>query len=244
MRQCLAAIVIWLGVAAGAGADPVAVLFIGNSFTRDHDVASMVARLSEAMGGPVMRVTDGSRNGMTLDWHVREGRAVEALTSRSWDTVVLQDFSDVALVDDKRRASVAAAAILSDGAETVGTDRVFFAPWAPRRIARIDRPDAVAEIERHYRRLAERGGGAVAPVGRAWLLHRGEEDAADLRAPDDHHATLAGAYLAALTITLAVLADQSVSDVEGPGWSPDAIPDALARRLWATARAAIASAGR
>lgn len=243
MRRCLGAIAIWFALIVPADAGSLSVLFVGNSFTREHDIPGMVSQITVSTGGPMLDVTDASENGMTLDWHVNEGRALELLSAMDWDVVVLQDFSDVALVEEKRLASVAAARVLGGAAADAGAEVIFFAPWAPRQVPVDRRAEATRQIEAHYAALAKANGGTVAPVGRMWLQHLDQDAAAKLRAPDDHHATASGAYLAAQTISLRILEISKAPVRPNIGWSPAAVGHGLAQRLWVLATGASASLG-
>ncbi|MEM7176405.1 MAG: hypothetical protein AAF503_01765 [Pseudomonadota bacterium] len=239
MARLVSAIAIWLSLAAPVSGETRDLLFIGNSFTRYWGVANMVSQLARtALPGDEIIATDISENGMTLDWHVHEGDALGTVSAGPWDAVILQDFSDVALVLEKRDASqVAAGRIAAQGA---GDKLVFFAPWAPGRVPPEARPAATLAIEDHYRALAAANGGAVAPVGRAFRVALAAGYPEALRAPDDHHATVEGAYLAALVIAATLFGADRVLAPGSAGWRPDGVADQNAERLRGYARRALA----
>ncbi|MEM8791230.1 MAG: hypothetical protein AAGE80_06405 [Pseudomonadota bacterium] len=197
------------------------ILFIGNSFTAQWNVAGMVADILARTGSGRPIVRDISRYGVSLDWHVRENNAVEIARDGGWDVIVLQDFSDTALVEEKARASIGAMAAIAEVAGNE-TSLVFFSPWSPARTPKEKRDQATKRIEEHYRRGARAYAGSLAPVGRAWRAARAEAGV-DLRGEDDHHATQAGAYLAALTVAMAI--SKALRGLEPEAlWSPRAIP--------------------
>lgn len=242
MRRLACSILIWFSMTLPAAAEPLQILFIGNSFTNEWNVAGMVRAIAESakvepnFPGCEIEARNISQNGMTLTWHLREGGAATVIGAEAWDHVVLQDFSDVALIEDKRAASAAAARGLAAAAHATGASAVFFAPWAPQKVAHRDRAAATEQIDRHYRDLADSAAGRIAPVGRAWRHELDNTAPTALRAADDHHATEAGAYLAALVIAVAILDAPWILEPDRTLWRPPTMTASTGMQLRASAR--------
>ncbi|MEM7507699.1 MAG: hypothetical protein AAF415_13235 [Pseudomonadota bacterium] len=213
--------------------DAQRILFIGNSFTKNGGLAQMTQSLAASIGQPrVFDVEDVSFGGATLSKHIARGDALAAIEAGGWDVVVLQDFSDVALNGQKRRASARAAGELATAARAAGAELVFFAPWAPGSTPERRRDTVTMQIERHYAGLARRYGGRLARVGRAWRRALALLDTTALRLEDDHHANLNGTYLAALVVHAAIMGEAVL-----PRWAPEGLDDGDANRFRAIADA-------
>lgn len=200
-RRSLLAMLVALSWPAGAvAAEQIAVLFVGNSFTRQHDVAGRVAALAADQGVALAPVTVAI-DGTTLEAKWTDPGLRARMTERAWDAVVLQDYSTIALTPEQAARS----------AETVGemtralapARPVLFETWARApghglyaREAAPEGPMAMQEaVAAHYERLARETGGVVAPVGRRFTARAVAGDA--LFARDGHHASADGAALAA-----------------------------------------------
>ncbi|MEO0822456.1 MAG: hypothetical protein AAF074_18770 [Pseudomonadota bacterium] len=200
---------------AGARGARARVLFVGNSFTYEHDVPARVAALAEAAGRPI-RVAMIAEGGARLaDLLVRPGMAA-LLGEIGWDAVVLQDHSTTALFPAE--AARSRAAIGAAAGRAAPAPVVLFTPWARapghalyrRRSTEAFRapgsPAAMTAETAAAFRVAARGASAhVAPVATRWAEATAE--GARLYGADGYHANAAGADLAAETLwaTLAPL---------------------------------------
>lgn len=184
------------------------VLFIGNSFTRDHDVPARVAALAAGEG---VRLRPGMvvGNGLWLKDHAAAPGIEALIGGLGWDVLVLQDHSTAALAPGDAAGSRAAA--LGIGAMG-GTRVVLFATWprAPGH-ALYGKPGMPAGpgamnalVRAHYAALGEAMGARVAGVGDAFLAVAAR--GAGLYAPDSYHASAEGARLAASILVAAILA--------------------------------------
>ncbi|MEL6476778.1 MAG: hypothetical protein AAFR17_05560 [Pseudomonadota bacterium] len=211
---------------AARGGEARRVLFVGNSFTYEHDLPGMVARIAAA-SGCALTVLTRAEGGASLAQHAAQPGLAQDLAWFRPDWIVLQDFSTEPLTEAGRiRSTRAVAEIL---AETAARP-VFFATWPRRAGHSLYRtpgmpagPAAMAAlVEVHYAALAETHQGRLAPAGRAWITalarglapHRG----------DDYHANASGAWLAALTLARAMGHDLSRAT------PPETIPNATQLR--------------
>jgi hypothetical protein len=240
-------IAVLVAAAALAAAEPPrSILFIGNSFTFGAGSDAMTYRKDsvidlngDGMGGvPALfrrfadeaglryRVSLETAAGQTLAWHLANKRAV---IDRSWDAVVLQEYSTL---DPDKPGDVTATIPAARGLATVLRQR------NPRvginLVATWTRPDLTFPRGQHWsgqpvqrmaldlRKADDKVRAAVAsiarviPVGQAFncAIARGIADPnpydgltpgrIDLWARDHYHASTEGYYLEALTIFAAV----------------------------------------
>lgn len=180
-------------------APALALLFMGNSHTASHDVPGMVAAL---VGGvrPGRAVEALSAPGsMFLDERAADAASLQLLRSRPWAAVVLQaqKYSSSGLFEH----STAEAKDLIRAARAQGAQPVLFPEWPRRGV------NETARIFDLHAAIAREAPACVAPVGQAWDLALARHPALALHAADGNHATLAGAYLAAVVIAATVTAE-------------------------------------
>lgn len=188
-----------------AGAEPLRrVLFVGNSFLRQHDVPARVAALARETGRPIDPHAI-LRNGATLEGHLRHP-ALRQTLGWGWEVLVLQDFSTIPLFDDRRRRAAEAVRLMRAMAR--GAEIVLVTPWprapghplydraeAPGFAAPRTPVDMARASAEHAVALSADLGARVAPVASAWVEAMAE--GADLHAADGYHANPRGAALTA-----------------------------------------------
>ena len=178
------------------------VLFIGNSYTSNHDLPGMVAGLAATTDLPTkLNVEADLADGATLEDHWGAPSVRDRIRERQWDFVVLQERSLRPLEKPDRMekyAKLLDAEIRKRGAKTV-----FYLTWA-----REETPKAQKELNRVYFGIAKRLKALVVPVGPAWARVRRERPKLKLFAYDGSHPTPAGTYLAAC-VFFAVLTGRS-----------------------------------
>ncbi|MHC4972813.1 MAG: SGNH/GDSL hydrolase family protein [Planctomycetota bacterium] len=217
-RRALGALLLLLAAATAAGdkkKEPKAaaplfhhVLFIGNSYTSNHDLPEMVAGLVEAANLPTkLQVESDTADAATLENHWGTRSVRDSIRSRAWRYVVLQEQSLRPLERPDRMekyAKLLAAEIRKRGAKPV-----LFLTWA-----REEKPKTQKELNRVYYKVAEAVKGTVVPVGPAWARVRRERPRLKLFAYDGSHPTRAGTYLAAC-VFYAVLTGRSPVGLPG-----------------------------
>jgi hypothetical protein len=179
------------------------VLFIGNSYTYFNNLGDMVAGIAGAADtGPRIMPTLAVRGGQNLQWHLDNGPAMAALTTGTWDYVVLQEQSmlGAATLDGKPVIADPAAfhAAVREWARrirSVGAKPILFMTWA-RRSALSDQE----KLSEAYVSIGRELDIDVAPVGDAWSAARSRWLSLDLHIYDESHPTPAGSYLAACVI--------------------------------------------
>lgn len=201
-----------LGMSAGAivspalSNEPLRVLFIGNSFTLEHDLPNLFADIVRQTGQDI-HVDMIAQGGAHLADYLEGTSVREIYEAYRPDRIVLQDYSTVAL---ESAAAVRSYQAIQAFCELWPyASRFLFATWPRREDHRLfnqpNMPDSAAEMnrltERHYGEAAEcgfweRNNVRVAPVGRAWILGTGLA----LHRSDGYHASLTGAWLSALVL--------------------------------------------
>lgn len=208
-------------------------LFIGNSLTEVNEVPLMVEALASAGGHPlaVEWVTYG---GVSLEDHWGRGTQ-DRIAAGGWRFVVLQQGpsalpdSRVNLREWTRRFDTV---IRQEGGITA-----LYMVWPESY-----RQNAFPDVSASYRLAAQDVGGLLLPAGDAWLAAWRIDPNLALYGPDGFHPTVAGSYLAALTI-YGGLAGTSTVGLPGQlrlrsGTTVDVDP-AVAPRLQAAADAAL-----
>lgn len=199
--------------AGGADAEPLRVLFVGNSHTYTNDLPRAVAALA-AQRGVEIDATTHAEPGYSLGDHL-DGPRLRRMLQRDWDWVVLQQGtsslpeSRLDLVASTRTIADllhgSAGSALTAASATAGQDAPATRPRAPR-IALISiwpqrrHRDASLAAEASYRAAAEAVQGCVFPAATAWRLAQQASGAPRLYQPDQLHATRAGTVLMALTL--------------------------------------------
>lgn len=166
-------------------------LFVGNSLTEANELPLIVEALSAAGGHPLFAesVTYG---GVSLEDHWGLGTQ-NRIAAGGWRWVVLQQgpsallSSRVNLREWTRRFD---SVIRQAGALTA-----LYMVWPE-----ASRRNAFADVSASYRLAAQDVGGILLPAGDAWLAAWRLDAALSLYGPDGFHPTVAGSYLAALTI--------------------------------------------
>ena len=178
---------------ARASAEPLRVLFIGNSLTAWNDLPGVFAALAQAGGHerPVTRTIVSG--GFSLEDHWNQGTAQKAIADGRWDIVVLQQ-GPSALVES-RRLLVEYTRRFAAVIHAAGATPALYMVW-PSSNRRSD----FAGVRTSYTAAARAAKGKLLPAGDVWhTVLRAHKDIA-LYSEDGLHPTRAGTYLAALVI--------------------------------------------
>ena len=181
-------------------APPIAVLFVGNSYTYVNDLPAEVAALADP-SAPIA-VTSSTVGGATLGDHWN-GAARTAIEAGGHAIVVLQRQSLEPLVAPTDFAANADA--LATAATAAGARVVFYQTWARRAgdvfygdPASGGTPAAMQDgLTAGYAAAATRNQATVAPAGEAFRRQLATAAAIELYDPDGSHPSAAGTYLVA-----------------------------------------------
>jgi hypothetical protein len=188
------------------------VLFIGDSYTYVNDLPDTFADLAWAAGRRVDAV-DLSIGGGTLAGHVADPATASTISSQPWNTVVLQDQSEVPALPSGRRSEMYPAVIqLAQMIRNDGAQPLLFLTWGhasgwPQ--AGLDSYATMqAAVDEGYLGIADDVVIPIAPVGDAWQTVVGDQANPQLWQGDGVHPTTEGTYLAACVFYASIF-DQS-----------------------------------
>ena len=170
------------------------VLFLGNSHTYYNDMPRLFAMMCGELTGKEPGVTMLAYSGRSLAWHMEEFFSLRfALLYGGYDYCVIQQQAhpfpgeETTAENAEKIVSLCAAG---------GVKPVLYMTWAERV-----RPENAAMLSRFYRRLAEKTGALLCPVGELFEATRTGHPEIDLYAGDGEHASPAGDYLIAASFT-------------------------------------------
>jgi hypothetical protein len=167
-------------------------LFIGNSYLYEQDIAGIVQALADSAGGDKLAVETVAGADMALIDHWNEGTARREIAEGGWEWVVLQQGpSSVEINRDSLRALTR---MFATEIEAVGAHPALFSAW-PRESRRQDFPRAIES----YTLAASDVHGVLLPVARSWL-NAWEANPQLALYSDGLHPSAQGAYLAALVV--------------------------------------------
>lgn len=217
--------------------DELQVLFIGNSFTYAHDLPKMLGDLAVAGKQRPLKFEQETPGGCTLEKHWKDGLALKKIQSRRWDFVVLQDQSQMPLLQPKMMAEFAKK--LDEPIQKQGAKTILYLTWAMQ-----DAPETQPTISKAYQDLAKELKAQVAPVGNAWELAIQADKKLVLHEADKKHPNVQGTYLAACVFYATIYGKSP----EGLPGSAGGLTDAQARPLqaiaWKAVQASQARAGK
>lgn len=183
------------------------VLFLGNSLTYTNDLPGMVDELAVASGLVIEtdEITSGGF-GLIDHWNIPSRR--EAVRTGNYDVVILQQ-GPSSLPESRellREWTALWATTIREGGARPG----LYAVWPDDT-----RLFAFPAVSESYRLAADDVDGLFFPAGDGWLETWKARPDAQLYGPDGFHPSIAGTYVAAVTI-LSVLADRDATTL-----SPD-----------------------
>ena len=183
-------------------AEPMNVLFIGNSFTARNDLTGTIARLAESQGERLDHELI-SVNGASLRMHWNKGAARRAIEDAPRDVVVLQEQSTLPIKNAKRfheNVRLFDEVIRASGARTA-----LYLTWARRHA-----PETQRALTDAYGAIGAELGALVVPAGVVWERFRATHERPELYDADGSHPSAAGSYLAACVFVRALLGKSPV----------------------------------
>ena len=189
------ALCLTLAEPAGAGSREgqiSSILFVGNSLTYGNELPSIVCRLAAA-GGHSVRCDSVARPNFSLGDHWEEGTAARRIRKMKPSIVVMQQGPSGSV--EGRALLLTDGARWSERISKSGGRPAFFMVWpAGSRFSDFPR------VTESYRMASLETNGILLPAGNAWLEAWRRDRTLKLYGPDGFHPSLAGSYLAALTI--------------------------------------------
>ena len=193
------------------GAEPIRVLFIGNSYTYFNNGPAIFSQLAASQTGRKVETEMVAAPGETLISLWQRSKAREILTSSKWDYVVLQCQSQLGDGLRDGKFVVNAPALLHWGVRLFdgeikrrGARTVLFLTWS-----RKAEPEQQADLNHAYDSVAREIGAILAPVGPTWQKARMQNPEIELYAKDGSHPSPLGSYLAASVIAQTLFRDRN-----------------------------------
>jgi hypothetical protein len=172
---------------------PTRILLIGNSFTARNGLPQLVADLAvDAGAADAVTTRLVFAGGASLRRHWNGAAAREAIASRSFDWVVLQEQSTLPVKNGARYQDN--VRLFQPEIEASGARTALYLTWSRRNA-----PHAQEAITRAVEEIAAETGARVIPVGRAWHEALARHPSIELYTDDGSHPSPAGSYLAACT---------------------------------------------
>ncbi|MGD0279386.1 MAG: hypothetical protein ABSC11_08765 [Smithella sp.] len=167
------------------------ILFIGNSYTYFNDgIDKQLEGLAPSI--KTMRLAPG---GYTLERHWNDGKALQTIRQGGWDYVVLQEQSQIPILDRKKFYDFARK--FDREIRQIGARTILLMTW--------ERPDSLSygvttvNLAETYKALGAELGAVVAPAGLAFARSLGSKPNLVLYNYDGHP-TKEGTYLAACVL--------------------------------------------
>ena len=198
---------------SAALAEPVSVLFVGNSFFYyNNSLHGHVGQLiAEGMPGFRHRATSVTISGSGFDWHDVDSyfrpKAIGGYSfgpnnvvsfnklDKLFDVAIMMDCSQCPLHPQLKPVFKEYAKKHSDTVRRHGAQPVFFMSWAYQ-----DAPEMTAQLAEAYTQAGNEHNVFVIPAGLAFARSVAQKPDLNLYAPDKRHPSLAGTYLAACTV--------------------------------------------
>jgi hypothetical protein len=213
------------------GAEPLRVLFLGNSYTYFNNAPEIFAGLARAaLPDRQVEVQMVAIPGATLIslWERSDARRV--LRSSKWDYVVLQDQSQLGDGLRDGKFVVNSPTLLHWGVrlfdaevKRAGARTVLLLPWSRRTETHQQ-----GDLDYAYDSIARELGAILAPAGPAWQLARQRSPGLELYAKDDSHPSPAGSYLVACVLLTSLFPEAArdlPSEVSGHAVSTAGVVD-------------------
>ena len=214
LRRCALALVAGAALLAGCRASerlaPMpaeregrAVLFVGNSLTYYNDLPLLVEAMVDSAGGEALVVQMVAGPNASLLDHWEAGTAANAIASRQWSLVVLQQ--GPSSLDASRAELLDYSARFAERIRAAGGTPALYQVWSGPGIA----SDFDRTLE-SYALAAEHVDGLLLPAGAAWKAALARDPSLPLYDTDGFHPSPVGTYLAALAIYAGITGESPV----------------------------------
>ena len=184
--------VIFAAAAMPAAAEPLRILFVGNSLTAANSLPATVCRLAVVAGKEASCETL-TRDGYSLADHLGAGEAAQRIRDGHFDIVVLQQGPSAR--PESRVELRQTARDFDDLIRASGARPAMYGVW-PAKQHDFNFNDSVLS----YQIAAEDIDAMLFAAGAAWQRAWKRDRHLKLYGPDDFHPSPAGSYLAALVI--------------------------------------------
>ncbi|MCK7592378.1 hypothetical protein [Pseudomarimonas salicorniae] len=178
-----------------APAEPLRMLFIGNSYTYTHNLPEVFRRVAAAQDRAVV-VSAVTIPGAAIEDHFSTGNLPDALEGQ-WDWVVMQQ--GPSSLPQNRVHLVLWTAEVARHLDPSRTRIVMFSVWPA-----LEHAHTWANAETSYAQAASKSGGCLLPAAAAWRLALAENPGLPLYSEDRLHPSREGTLLTAITLARAL----------------------------------------
>lgn len=219
-----------------AAAEPLKILFIGNSYTLNNAMPSIFEKVAKSTGKNI-EVTMNAKGGHTFEMHCARPEMFATIKSKKWDYVILQGFSlelsyPVEVIDT---ATIPYFNKILDSIYTNNpcTNVMLYMTWGYENgHTKEDTEDSFLKmadrVEYGYSYLSELFNIPIVPVGYSWKGVRAQYSDIRLYDADQMHPSIFGSYLAACTFYSAIFKGK----VKGPSvYAPKSISSFIAEKI-------------
>lgn len=190
-------------------AQPVKILWIGNSYTGANDLPAVVKNLALSAGDSIEHdaTTPG---GYTLQQHSTNATTIQKIYAQKWDYVVIQaqsqepSFSPAQVAAQTYPYARVLDSLITDNDSC--TETIFYMTWGRKYgdqqncavYPMVCTYEGMQQRLRHsYLQMAEDNRALVAPAGMAWYKSRSIDSLINLWSGDNSHPSIEGTYLTA-----------------------------------------------
>jgi len=214
-KICVILLMVFV-ISLTAGAQPVRVLFIGNSYTYVNNLPQLFHDVALSFGDTII-FDSSTPGGYTLEQHSTYAPTLNKITSQQWDYVILQEqsqrpsFSPSQVATEVLPYAMVLDSLIHDNNPC--TETVFYMTWGRKNGDASNCPfyppvctyeGMQARLRESYLLMGQQNGATVSPVGAAWKAVRDLNPSFDLYDPDESHPSIFGSYLAACTFYAAM----------------------------------------
>jgi hypothetical protein len=196
------------------------ILFLGNSYTSTGDVTGKLGSLASG-SGKSLYIESYTPGGKQLSQHYADANSIGKINSHQWDYVVLQEQSQMPLINANTTATYAQKIVLEQVKPNNNcTEVITYMTWARQAgnswLTQINYThDQMANYyEDFYEDLWKYVPGRVSPVGKAF--HEATRQGVAVYSGDGSHQNTTGAYLSALVFYATIYKESPIGLTYSP----------------------------
>ncbi|MFN5441221.1 MAG: DUF4886 domain-containing protein [Flavobacteriia bacterium] len=216
----LSILIAFLSVVILAHAQPMRILFVGNSYTHYNNMPKLFEQMAESKGVKLEVLMD-AKSSHTFQMHAKRAELYQNIKATKWDYVVLQGFSrelaqDKSVIDS---ASIPYLKQLLDSiyANNSCTNVMLYQTWGYDNGYKDDSlgldwsyQTMSDRIHQGYLYVSEQLNLSIVPVGKVWETVKENHPEIVLYQEDKQHPSLAGSYLSAACFYAALFKTEPV----------------------------------
>jgi len=212
---------------------PLRVLFIGNSHTFFNDMPVIFGQIAKADGREIT-VESVTKGGWTLEKHANKndecGKQIDRLLREErFDCVILQENSDMLMSSAyyPARYEAAVRSLVARIREN-GAVPILYSTWGNWLSKNTMDTEKTRTLAKRNTSIGRELDVPVAYAGFAFMeVYSDPQNPLKLHYTDNHHPSLAGSYLAAMTIYATAFPDSDIRSVSLQGKLPDPVAEVL-----------------